>query len=123
MKFLANENIPLASVHALRKVGHDVLSMTEESPGASDEMVIRRAYMGNRIIVTFDRDYGELIFRRRLATPDGVLYFRFSPATPLEPADYIARLIASGIELSGKFTTAERERVRQRSVRLHSDYH
>nr|VFK26132.1 MAG: hypothetical protein BECKLPF1236A_GA0070988_105121 [Candidatus Kentron sp. LPFa]VFK36179.1 MAG: hypothetical protein BECKLPF1236C_GA0070990_105071 [Candidatus Kentron sp. LPFa] len=95
MKFLANENIPLASVHALREAGHDVLSMTEESPGTSDEMVMRRAYMENRIIVTFDRDYGELIFRRRLIAPDGVLYFRFSPAIPLEPADYIARLIAS----------------------------
>nr|VFK54095.1 MAG: Predicted nuclease, contains PIN domain, potential toxin-antitoxin system component [Candidatus Kentron sp. TC] len=123
MKLLANENIPLTSVHVLREAGHDVLSMTEESPGTSDEMVMRRACMENRIIVTFDRDYGELIFRRRLAAPDGVLYFRFLPETPLEPANYIARLIANGIGLSGKFTTAERERVRQRPVRLHSDYH
>lgn len=116
-----NENVPLVSVVALRDAGHDVVSITEDSPGIPDEMVMQRAYAENRIVVTFDRDYGELVFRRRLPAPNGVLYLRFPPATPLEPAEYIARLLASGIELEDRFTTADRDQVRQRPVRFDED--
>ncbi len=116
MRLLINENIPLASVAALRDVGHDVTSITELSPGISDEAVMAIAHEEKRIVVTFDRDYGELVFRRRLPLPGGVLYLRFLPTSPLEPADYLARLIAAGIELEGKFSTGDREQVRQRSL-------
>jgi len=90
VRLLVNENIPLASVAALREAGHDVASITENSPGISDEAVMQRARADDRIIVTFDSDYGELVFRRRLPTPGGVLYLRFLPENPLEPASYIA---------------------------------
>lgn len=63
MKFLANENSPLASVRALRNIGLDVVSVEEESPGISDEEVLRRARDENRIIVTFDRDYAAWSWR------------------------------------------------------------
>lgn len=63
-----------------------------------------------------NRDYGELVFRRKLPTPGGVLYLRFYPANPREPAAYITQLIASGIKLEGRFTTADRSQVRQRPL-------
>ena len=63
MRFLANENFPLPSVRLLRSAGHDVLSITEESPGISDDRILARAVAEERIILTFDRDYGELIYR------------------------------------------------------------
>ncbi len=116
MRLLINENIPLASVSALREAGHDVLSITERSPGIPDESVMAIAHDEKRVVVTFDRDYGELLFRRRLPLPGGVLYLRFLPVSPLEPAEYLARLAAVGIELEGKFTTADREQVRQRPL-------
>jgi predicted nuclease of predicted toxin-antitoxin system len=119
VKLLVNENIPLASVAALRDAGHDVASITEDSPGIPDEVVMQRAHAENRIVVTFDRDYGELMFRRRLPRPAGVLYLRFLPSTPLEPAAYIAQLIADKIELEGRFTTADRYQVRQRPLDAH----
>lgn len=62
MRFLANENFPLPSVRLLRSAGHDVLSITEESPGISDDRILTRAVAEERIILTFDRDYGELIY-------------------------------------------------------------
>lgn len=105
----------------LREAGHDVVSITERSPGISDDAVMRLAHAEGRIIVTFDRDYGELVFRHRLPAPQGVLYLRFLPVSPLEPAEYIARLIASGIELQGRFTTAYREQVRQRPLGVEGD--
>lgn len=121
MRLLINENIPLASVVALRDAGHDVASITELSPGISDEAVMAIAHDEHRIVVTFDRDYGELIFRKRLPLPGGVLYLRFLPASPLEPAEYLARLIDAGIELEGRFTTGDREQVRQRPLRQGGD--
>ena len=71
MRLLINENIPLASVIALREAGHDVLSISEHSPGIPDELVMAIAHNEQRIVVTFDRDYGELVFRRRLPLPGG----------------------------------------------------
>ena len=81
--------------------------------------VMQRARADDRIIVTFDSDYGELVFRRRLPTPGGVLYLRFLPENPLEPVSYIAGLIAAKIELEGRFTTADRNQVRQRPLDTH----
>ena len=62
MRFLANENFPLTSVRLLRQAGHDVVSITEETPGVADDHILARAVIEDRIILTFDRDYGELIF-------------------------------------------------------------
>ncbi len=101
MRLLANENIPLVSVRILRETGHDVVSITERSPGILDEAVMEIGHTEQRIIITFDRDYGELVFRRRLPAPAGVLYLRFLPMLPLEPAEYVAQLIASVIALKG----------------------
>jgi len=60
MRFLANEDFPLKSVHRLREVGHDVGAIIEDSPGAKDRDVLARAANKQRIVLTFDRDYGEL---------------------------------------------------------------
>ena len=52
MKLLANENIPLESVRSLRIGGYDVVSISERSPGISDEDVIQIARTENRIVIT-----------------------------------------------------------------------
>lgn len=117
MRFLANENFPLESVHRLREAGHDVGAIIEDSPGAKDREVLARATNENRIVLTFDRDYGELVYRRRLSVPAGVVYFRFVPTTPKEPAEHLLKLLAiSGLSLKGKFTVVERGQVRQRPL-------
>ena len=117
MKFLANENFPLKSVHILRNAGYDVASITEDSPGIQDEHVLRQAVREQRIILTFDRDYGELIYRRKLSAPNGVIYFRFEPKTPEETGEYLRDLLViSGITWEGNFSIIEHERMRQRSL-------
>lgn len=63
MKFLADENIALAVVSFLRKQGHDVASITEISPGSSDASVLLKAEEEQRILVTSDTDFGELVYR------------------------------------------------------------
>ena len=73
MQFLANENIPSKSISILRNAGYDVIAIGEESPGISDRDILNRAQIEHRIILTFDRDYGELIYKKRLMIPAGVV--------------------------------------------------
>jgi predicted nuclease of predicted toxin-antitoxin system len=118
MLFLANENFPLKSVRLLRQDGHDVIAIIEDMPGAKDLAVLDRAHEENRILLTFDRDYGDLIFRRKLPAPQGVIYLRFVPSSPEEPAEWMRRLLSlPGSDLIGRFTVLERRRVRQRMLR------
>jgi predicted nuclease of predicted toxin-antitoxin system len=93
MRFLANENFPLASIRRLRQAGYDVIAIIEEMPGAKDMLVLTRARQEQCILLTFDRDYGELIYRQRQPVPVGVIYFRFEPVTPEEPADRLVTIL------------------------------
>ncbi len=117
MRFLANENIPQASVNALRESGHDVVSASERCPGVSDERVMQIAHEEKRVVITFDRDYGALVFQKNFPLPAGVLLMRFRPASPQEPAQFVNRLLSLGIELDGNFTSGDRNRIRQRPLR------
>lgn len=117
MQFLANENFPKASVIKLRHAGYDVAAVAEDMAGAKDREVLARAVRENRIILTFDRDYGELIYRLRQPAPDGVVYLRFDPATPEEPCDRLLGILSiPELILAGSFTVVDRQRVRQRSL-------
>jgi predicted nuclease of predicted toxin-antitoxin system len=93
MRFLANENFPLPSVRLLRREGYELAWVTEDSPGIEDSQVLTRAADEQRVIITFDRDYGELIYRLRLPSPTGVMYLRFRPHTPEEPAVLLLNLL------------------------------
>ncbi|KAA3658436.1 MAG: hypothetical protein DWQ04_25095 [Chloroflexi bacterium] len=117
MRFLANENFPVVSIKKLRDAGHEVTAVIEIMSGAKDEQVLEKAHDASQIILTFDSDYGELIFKHKLPVPAGVIYLRLTPLTPEEPANFILNLLAEkNILLEGKFTVARRDRIRQRSL-------
>ena len=117
MRFLANENFPLPSVRLLRQAGYDVASVTEDSPGIEDTEVLTRAAIEQRVILTFDRDYGELIYRLKLPSPTGVIYLRFRPHTPEEPATLLLNLLEiEGLQFEERFTVLERDQIRQRPL-------
>jgi len=117
VRLLANENFPLPSVIILRSAGHDVVSISEVDPSALDPAVIERAVRENRIILTFDRDYGDLIFRQLVTPPPGVIYLRLVPSTPSEPAAIVLQLLAQpDITLERRFTVVSRREIRQRNL-------
>ena len=64
MRLCANENIPKDCVFRLRQSGYDVLWIRETSPGCPDVSVIDRALAEDRVLITFDKDFGDLVFRR-----------------------------------------------------------
>jgi predicted nuclease of predicted toxin-antitoxin system len=78
MRILANENFPPAAVNALRQAGHDALWVRTESPGISDRDVLSRAQLDTRVVVTFDKDFGELAFRSGLPAECGIILFRIA---------------------------------------------
>ena len=94
MRFLANENVPLTSVQRLRDAGHDVAAVSEDSRGAKDPAILALAAGEGRVILTLDRDYGGLVFRLWKPSPAGVVFLRFVPATPDEPAIRVLQLLA-----------------------------
>ena len=117
MHILANENIPQASVRRLRQAGHDVAAIIEDSPGISDRDILARAAGEQRYVLTFDRDYGELIYRRGLPPPPGVIYFRFDPLTPTELAEHrLVLLEQPSLSFHGQFNVVERNALRQRPL-------
>jgi len=87
MTFVADENFPRPAWQVLRNAGWEVFSVAEECPGISDEEIAALCSENQRVLLTFDKDFGELIFRRGLSAGGGVVLFRFIPESPEEVAD------------------------------------
>ena len=75
MKLFADENMARAIVIRLRDLGHDVLYASEVQPGAADSDWLNRAEAESRVVLTADKDFGDLIFRDRL-TSHGIVLLR-----------------------------------------------
>jgi len=116
MRVLADENFPQPAVEALRKAGWDVCSIAEECPGVSDEEVAALCAEQRRILLTFDKDFGQLVFRRGLPAGSGVVLFRITPESPEEAADVALALVASRSDLRGSFCVVTRDRIRVRPL-------
>jgi predicted nuclease of predicted toxin-antitoxin system len=116
MQFLANENFPLPSILFLRQEGYIVRSVTESYPGISDVQVIGKAESENSIILTFDKDYGEIIFKLGLKNPPAVIFFRFKGEEPVAAGKLLTDLLKSQkLIVEKKFTVIEKGGIRQRS--------
>lgn len=115
MKLLANENFPKASVLLLRQLGYDITSIGEDNPSIADNDVMIIAQNEQRLILTFDRDYGELIFKFNYKPEQGVLYFRLTNFSPDDPGKIVHQLLSiAKIETSKRLTVYDGETIRQR---------
>jgi len=66
MRFLADEDFLGDAVTALRAAGHDVLWIRTDAPGITDQEVLSRSLSDARVLLTFDKDFGELAWRSSL---------------------------------------------------------
>src|SRR5215218_7089130 len=93
MKLLANENFPYKSIFYLREKGFDIISIGMDNPSIKDSAVMSIAINEQRTILTFDRDYGELIFKHNYKPESGVIYLRLDEYDAEEPGILIEELI------------------------------
>ncbi len=104
-RLLANENFPRTSVLVLRESGCDVLYVAESMASVRDEAVLECSRTEQRILLTFDRDYGDLLFRRRLASPPAVILLRVPMRDPARPAALVLELLMQPPGVTGQFVT------------------
>lgn len=116
MRYLANENIPLNALNTLKNIGIDIISIKDFLPGAKDEEVLNFALKEDRIIITFDKDFGELIFRRRYKTK-GVILLRVTPKSLDYVEEKLKNLLTSDIDFEGYFTIVKEEKIRSIPIR------
>jgi predicted nuclease of predicted toxin-antitoxin system len=112
MRILADENIPGDAVAMLRARGHDVLSIRTDSPGATDEANLARAVSEQRVLITFDKDFGDLVFRRGQAASCGVVLFRIAAPSSGIIAARIADTLNSRTDWAGHFAVVDDRRIR-----------
>src|SRR5271154_7624507 len=93
MRFLADENFPGDAVTALRAAGHDVLWIRTDAPGITDQDVLARSLKDARVLLTFDKDFGELAWRTGLPASCGIVLFRL----PMPPAAGVGTVLANRI--------------------------
>jgi predicted nuclease of predicted toxin-antitoxin system len=116
VKFHANENIEAEVVAFLRRGGHDVTYAAEVDPRASDEEVLSRAAAEGRILLTCDKDFGELCFRRGEPV-SGVVLIRGRDATARGRVALLERLFDSGLPMeTGRFIVVTDRGVRWRPL-------
>ena len=110
MRLLLDENVPLLLVGALAGRGHDVVHVARIDPRAGDPDVMARARLERRILVSFDHDFGRMIFYEGRAAPPGVVYMRSRPDGAGETvAHFLAALDAGPPELEGKFLVIDQD--------------
>jgi predicted nuclease of predicted toxin-antitoxin system len=114
--FLANENFPRQSVILLKNAGFEVVSVAELSPGIADSEILALACDGNMVILTYDRDYGELLFRYRQSRPAGVIYFRTGLEHPEQAGRILLGHLHNSLKIKGFFTVVDIHGVRQRPL-------
>lgn len=116
MRFLANENFPSDAVEALRQQGYDVTWIRTDAPGSSDTVVLAMAQAENRILLTFDKDFGELAFRSGLPANSGIVLFRLRMTSAPRLAQVVVAALATRTDWAGHFSVVEEDRIRMRPL-------
>lgn len=114
MNLLADENVDQPIVNCLRQDGHNVLYIAELSPSIPDDDILQQANNQTALLLTGDKDFGELVFRQKLVH-GGVVLIRLLGISASLKADIVANAFRSrGNEMPGGFTVISPGMVRVR---------
>ena len=112
LRFLADESCDFAIVRALRKAGHDVSSVTELMAGATDRSVAELAKRESRILLTEDKDFGQLCLAGS-GPESGVVLIRFPGSARETAVNALLELTKkAGNKLQNRFVVVQPARIR-----------
>lgn len=116
-RLLADESVDGPVIAALRRDGWTILSVAETNPSIADTDVVAMAVAQHLPVLTFDRDFGELVFRIGVELPPAVIYVR---TKSLRLPEIIERVIdgLQQADIGGTFLTIDRHGVRSRPLPL-----
>jgi len=107
MKLVADENIDYPIIVRLRSQGFEVQAIADLAVGAPDEQVLARSVAEAGVLLTADKDFGDLVFRQRLVT-HGVVLVRISGFSNEFRAQAVAEaFITHGAAFQGNFSVIE----------------
>jgi predicted nuclease of predicted toxin-antitoxin system len=111
-KFLANENVPAQAVEAARNAGYDLAWIHESHAGADDDTVLALSLSENRVLVKFDKDFGEMAFRQGKKATSGVVLLRPRPRSPDYLGRFLIAVLALPVTWEGHFCVAQEGKAR-----------
>jgi predicted nuclease of predicted toxin-antitoxin system len=116
MNFVADEGVERQIVDRLRRDGHNVLYIADSAPGDQDEKVLQHAANQQAVLITSDKDFGELVFRLRRAS-SGVMLLRLAGLSNEDKAEVVSATVAALFqELQRAFAVIEPESIRIRRI-------
>lgn len=112
MNFQADENIDIEIIDHLRKAGYNIFSISEEFPGVPDEDVIKITNKHNAVLLTADKDFGELVFRKGEVIK-GVVLVRIFGVPQQEKAQIIFDAFNTHAgDFADRFTVISKKKIR-----------
>lgn len=117
-KFLVDECLGVILARWLKKKGYDIIAVVEAMPGADDHEVLSKSLVEQRILVTLDSDFGEIIFKKNVLHA-GIIFLRLEDEQPSNQINVMEKVLKNYLDdLVENFTVATEETIR--IVRLHS---
>ena len=114
MKFVADECVDKEIVASIRLLGFEVMYIADLSQSADDDFILNFSNSKNAILITYDKDFGELIFRQKKIS-SGLILLRFEGLPAQLKAEIINDLIRNRkTELQNAFTVITDKHVRLR---------
>ena len=112
MRFLLDVNVGRRVAEALEAQGHDVVRAALTNALAEDPYILAQAVEGQRILITYDRDFSELVFSRSAQTPPAIIYLRYRA----RDVEEVIRRLCSVLDfdaLANHMTVLDERRVRR----------
>ena len=111
MKFLADVNIEKRIVDFLREQNYDVLWMLEDLNTLDDQSIVNIANSESRILITNDKDFGDIVFRQKLLTY-GIILLRISDQDVDKKIEMLKVFLKDERKLSKKFIVIKDKKIR-----------
>lgn len=114
MRFILDESVEFGLLAFLESEGHDATAVASQYPQSlSDGDVLAIAYAEQRVVITNDSDFGELVFRHKLPH-SGVIFFRLPPGDTAAKIEALRKALKLNDERVDRFVVIDRRGVRVR---------